>query len=517
MNANKADNTRRLAKNTLFLYARSFICLVLSLYTSRLILQALGEDNYGLKNVVGGFASMFPLITGSLSAAVSRFLTYEQGTGNKTRQKQIFSLALNMMIGFALIIFGLSQTFGTWYLENTMNIPAGREAAAMWTFRCAILTAMTGLIVSPFNSAIIAHEKMGIYAIINVVEAFVRLAFALYIAYGTYTFDKLILYTTLWTTCTVCIHLFAMLYSSIKFDECRFRLYFDKNLLKELFGYAGWSFLGTFSGTVSGQGVNQIINIFCGTAVNAARSLSYTVQHSIAMFVNNFTIALTPQITKAYATKDQDYVKYLVYRGSRFSFFIMFLVSLPVLLEAEFVFTLWLGKVPAHTINFNRIALFNTLLSLSYIIFGAVQNASGNIRKYKFLISIATLCEFPVSWIALKNGLPPECVYLAVTLYQMAGFTITHSIVMKTMPYTFSELFKEIYLPELKVVICSAVVPTIVVFLLPYGWVRFLITGTLCVLFTVPSVLYLGCRKSERELILSTARKYAYRFIGKEV
>ena len=515
MAISKSDNTKRLAQNTLYLYFRSIFCLLLSLYSSRLILAALGVDDYGINNAVAGFASMFTIVTGSLSSAISRFLTFEQGTGNTERQKKIFSLSLNLMLGFALLIFVLSQTVGLWFVQNKMTIPPGRERASIWAFECAVLTVMSSLIVSPFNSAIIAHEKMSIYAFISVCEAVLRLGLALFLTFGHYSADTLILYAVIWALCTLMLQSFTIGYSAFHFPECRFRLIFEKKLGGELFSYAGWNFVESISGTFSGQGVNMLLNVFCGPAVNAARGLSNTVQSSIQMFVNNFTLALTPQITKAYASKDLPYVKYLLFRGERFSFFIMFLISLPVLIEANFVFSLWLGEVPEHTVNFNRLALIACLIDLSYYNFGIVQNATGNVRNYRLMFSLCTLLQFPLAWIGLKLGSPPEIIYIVMYVSSVLRFIGTYFIVRKTLYYDMRELIDEMYWPELKVVICSSIIPLAVSFLLPYGWVRFLLVGFLCVLFTVPSILYVGCNQSEREFIFNAAKKYANKLFPK--
>jgi len=506
MEQNKAENTKRLAKNTLYLYFRSIFCLVVSLYSSRLILQVLGVDDYGVNNVVAGFASMFTLVTGSLSTAISRFLTFELGTGNIEKQKQVFSISLTMMAGFSLIIILLAVTIGQWYIQNVMKIPDGRETAALWAFYCAILSVVTGLLVSPFNSTIIAHEKMGIYALINIIEAVFQLGLALFLTFGTYSIDRLILYTVVWTSCGIVLRVFAALYAIALFKECRPRLYYEKQLAIQMYSFAGWNFMSSVSGTLSGQGINLLINFFYGPAVNAARGLSDTVQRSVSMIVNNFTIALTPQITKSYAAKEMSYVKYLTYRGSRFAFYIMFLVSLPVILESEFVFTFWLGEVPEHTVNFNRIALIASTAGLFSSVFATVQNASGNIRNFQFFFSLVALLEFPAAWLFMKLGAQPEIVYFIFLVAVFLNILITHHYVHKTLGYNYQEVFHEVYYPEIKVIICSTVFPLLSVLLLPYGWGRFLLTGTLCVLFTIPSILYLGCSQSEREFIFNIVK-----------
>ena len=512
MDQTKAENTRRLARNTMMLYFRSIFCLVVSLYTSRLFLHALGVDDYGINNVVGGFASMFTLVTGSLSSAISRFLTYSLGTKDYQKQKQVFSIAVTLMMAFSLIILMLALTFGDWFLGTKLNIPAGRETAAHWAFHCSIASVMTSLIVSPFNSAIIAHERMGIYSIISIAEAIMRLGLALFMTFGSYSMDRLMLYTIVWTSMAISLRVFAMGYGMYHFQECRYRPYFEKGLFKELFSYAGWNFVSAVSNTLSGQGVNMLINIFYGAAVNAARGLSDTVQRSVSMFVNNFTIALTPQITKAYAAKEMDYVKYLTYRGSRFAFYIMFFISLPVILETEFLFTFWLKDVPAHAVSFNRLAMIVCTSGLFYTVFTTVQNASGNIRRMNLIISLVTLMEFPVSWFFLKIGTPPEVIYLIIFAAVISNAFIVHSIVSKTMNYTAAELFKEVYLPELKVIVCSTIVPLICVLVLPYSWWRFLLTCTLCVCCTLPSILYLGCNASERAYIFNAVKGFLHRF-----
>lgn len=507
MTSDKTENAKRLAKNTLYLYFRSIFCLILSLYSSRLILQALGVDDYGINNAVAGFASMFWLVTGSLSSSVGRFMTFEQGTGNFERQKQIFSISFYLMVLFALVIFLLAVSGGEWFISHKMTIPAGRETAGIWAFRFAILTIMSSLIVSPFNSTIIAHEKMGIYAGISIIEAISRLALALFLTFGHYSADRLILYAAISALCTLGVQFFAIVYCFLHFTECRLRFFFKKDLFIQLFSYAGWNFFGSFSGTMSNQGVNTLINIYLGPAINAARGLSNTVSNAITMFVNNFTLALTPQITKAYAKNEIDYVKLLTFRGSKFSFYILFFIALPVLLESKFVFNLWLGNVPDHTINFNRLTLIATLLGITYSIFVNIINASGEVKNYQVITGLIIFCQFPLSWISLSAGACPEVIYLIIVGTTIVNFFVTHQLVRQKVFYTYNEIFREVYFPELKVVLCSSIVPAISALTLPYGWWRFLITGSLCVLCSIPAIFFLGCTKTERDYIFKTIKK----------
>lgn len=512
MEPKRTESTKRLAKNTLFLYFRSFVCLVLSIYSSRLILHALGFDDYGINNVVAGFASMFTLVTGSLSSSISRFLTYEQGTGDRVRQKQVFSISVTLMIGFSVIIMLLALSVGEWYMQTKMSVPPGRETAAKWAFYCAIISVITSLLATPYNAAIVSHERMGFYAFVNILEAILRLGLALYLTFGSYSVDRLILYTTIWTLCSILFRLLAAIYARCCFQECRFRLYLEKNLFRSMFSFAGWNFLSNASGTISGQGTNLLINHYYGPAVNAARGLSDTVYSAVSMFVNNFTVALSPQITKAYATGDNSYTKYLVFKGSRFAYYVLFLFSLPLILEARFVFTLWLGEVPEHTINFNRLALIANLLVVGYSVFTYAQYASGEIRNFNIVMSIITLLILPASWFLLRNSPHPEMIYCASIAAVICNIVVTHYFVSRTLKYRFKEVFKGVYLPEIKVTACASILPLLATLLLPYGWMRFLISGSLCVLCTVPSVLFIGCDRNERLFILAAARRFISRF-----
>jgi len=502
----KAENTKRLAKNTLLLYVRSLFNLLVSLYTSRLILQALGVDDYGINNAVAGFASMFWLVTGSLSSATSRFLTFELGKGNKERLGQIFSLSLNIMIGFAILVLILSQTIGIWFVQNKMVIPPGRERAAIVVFELAIVTVVSGFIVSPFNSAIIAHEKMGLYAIVGICETVLKLAIAIFLTYGEYKADVLILYAALWMLSTLLIQSVAIVYTSIHFGECRPRAYFDRKSFLELFGFAGWNFLGSMSGTFSNQGVNMLINIFYGPAVNAARGLTSTVRNAVSIFVNNFTLALTPQITKAYAAEDIDYMNSLVYRGSKFSFYIMFFISLPLILETKYVLSLWLTMVPEHTVEFVRLAQVVSLTDLLYVIFANVQNATGNIRDYKIIMSILTFLNFVLSWFFLKIGFKIEVIYFVAIAVSLMQAIVTLKIVKPTMKFSFKELLEKVYIPELLVVLCSSIFPALLYLSLPYGWKRFLIVGLVSVVCSSFSILFIGATKGERAYVLSEVK-----------
>ena len=500
----KIANTKRLAKNTVLLYIRSLLNLFISLYSSRLILQALGVDDYGLYNAIAGFASMFWLVTGSISAAISRYLTFEFGKGDQKRVGEVFSLSLNIMLGFAVIVFLLAETGGVWFVANKMTIPPGRETAALLSFHTAVFAVMGGIIMAPFNSSIIANEKMGLFALTGIIEAVLKLLIALILVYGALSIDPLKLYSVLWMVTVFILQGIIVIYCRAHFAECRFRLFFEKGLFKEMFKYAGWSFIGSTVGTLNNHGVNVAINIFLGPAVNAARGLTNTVSNAVSIFVNNFTTALTPQITKAYAAGEKDYMKSLAYRGTKFSFFIMFLISLPLILETEFVLNVWLTEVPEHTIAFIRLAQISSMCTLLYIIFTNVQNASGRNRTYQLCLGAMTFLSFVISVVLLKVGLPPEAIYMQWIGIVLIKCMIFMRILKGTIPFTFGEIFKAVYLPIALVVISASAIPVAIHILMPYGWIRFLVVGFICVACTSVAVLWVGCTRSERKFLIET-------------
>ena len=508
----KTENTRRLAKNTLLLYGRSLFNLFVALYSSRLVLQALGVVDYGINNVVGGFVSMFWLVTGSLSGAISRFLTYELGRGDQRQLDKVFSISLNILLVSALIALILAETFGVWYVRNRLNIPDDRDAAALVVFHFSILTVITGFILVPYNASIIAHEKMGFYAYVGIGETLIKLVIAIFLVYGKYTVDRLILYSLLWTLATLAMQGAAMLYCRKHFTECRFRMIFEKKTFLDLFSYAGWSFIGSISSTFSGQGVSIILNRMFGPVINAARGLTGTVANTIAIFVNNFSMALKPQVTKAYATGELDYMKFLVFRGSKFSFFIMFFFVLPISLETAYVLDLWLVEYPDHTISFIRLSMLTNTCNLMYLYFTMAQQATGDIKRYQLVISIFSFIIFPLSYVFLKLGTPPEIVYVIGFVISLCITAWTLITVKKSLGFRISEAFRQVYFKLFLVVLTATPVPLILHLLLPYGLVRFLIVGTACVLCTCMSVFWLGCNVGEREYILNSASNYLKRF-----
>ena len=496
-----------MAKNTGLLYIRSLFNLFLSLYTSRLVLQALGVDDYGIYNAVGGFVSMFWMVTGALNGAITRFLTFEMGRPENGKMKHVFSLALTLLISLGVLVILFAETFGIWFLQHKMTIPEGRETAALWVFQTAIFVSVTSLVSAPFNSAIVAHEKFGIYAFLNIGETILLFMLALLMAYGNPAADLLVIYAVVRSLITLTILVTTVCYSHKHFEESRFRLSWDSSLSKQLFGFTGWSLLGTFASMFSGQGVNVALNIFCGPAVNAARGLAFTVTNSIGIFVNNSTSVLAPQITKSYAAEDHQYFRSLVFKGSKLTFFIMLLFVVPLSVEIDFVLALWLKDVPEYLPVFTRFALLISLIGSFDAILGHAQRASGIIRNYQIIISVLQVLEFVASYFALRAGFSPVAVYIVGVVIICARVINTTIISSRTLHLSVRDIIKKVYLRDLTVTVCSCVVSILVVFLLPAGWLRLITVVFLSILSVVLFSLLLGLTFDERTSLFQGAKR----------
>ena len=346
------SNNKRIAKNTIILYFRMIITMTVSLYTSRIVLKALGVEDYGIYNVVGGVISMFSILSGSLSAAISRFLTFEIGKRNFERVKIIFSTSINIQIILAFLIIILAEIIGVWFLNNKMVIPEGRLVAANWVLQCSIITFAINLISVPYNAIIVAYERMKAFAYVSIIEVILKLLIVYILLISR--LDKLILYAILLLCISIIIRFIYGIYCKIHFKESNYSFVFDKELMRSMTGFAGWNFFGAGSHLLMTQGVNMLMNVFFGVAVNAARGIAVQVDGSVMSFVSNFTTALNPQITKSYASEEKGYMFSLMCAGAKYSFFLLLILSLPILFQTETILYIWLGQVPEYACNFIR-------------------------------------------------------------------------------------------------------------------------------------------------------------------
>ncbi len=407
------DN-KRIAKNTVVLYIRMIFLMVINLYTSRLVLQALGVDDFGIYNVVGGFVTMFSLLSGALSNAIGRFLTFELGKKNIERLKEVFSTSITIQILLATSIILIAEIIGVWFLNVKMKIPTERMTAANWVFQCSLLTFGVNLVSIPYNACIIAHEKMTAFAFISILEVMLKLCIVVLLLF--LATDRLIIYGLLLMVLAILIRLVYGIYCSHHFEECHYGFTYNKKLVKEMIGLASWNFLGSSGAVLNSHGVNILMNLFFGVSVNAARGIAVQVNGAVSQFVSSFTTAVNPQITKSYAEGKFDHTFKLVFAASKYSYFLMLMLVAPIVAETPFILKLWLNQVPDYSVLFVRLTLIVTLLSTLSTSLYTLALATGDIKKYQIVVGGLGLSCFFITYICYKLGLPVEYAYYIAIL-----------------------------------------------------------------------------------------------------
>ncbi len=501
-----SDNNKRIAKNTLLLYFRMLFMMVVSLYTSRVILNVLGVEDFGIYNVIGGVVAMFSVLSGSLSAAISRFITYELGKGDQSKLNKIFSASVTIQLLLSLIIVVLIETVGVWFLNTKMVIPEERMTAANWVLQLSIVSFVLGLLSVPYNAAIIAHEKMSAFAYISILEAMGKLAIALLIVVSP--IDKLVFFAILTCVVGVIVRFAYGYYCQKHFAECTYHFHWDKDILKQMFGFAGWNFIGAASSVLRDQGGNIVINLFHGPAVNAARGIAMSVNTAVTGFVTNFMTALNPQITKSYASGDHAYMMTLIFQGARLSFYMLLLLSLPILVNTHYILVLWLKLVPEHAVLFVQLMLiFAMAESISNPLVTAML-ATGRIRNYQIVVGGLQMMNLPISYVCLRLGCMPECVLivaicisqccLAARLYMLRGMIGLSSI----------RYMRNVYLNVLTVAVLSAILPSLLSMYLQESFLSFVAISLVAVASTLAVELYIGCNKKERKFVVEKAKVF---------
>lgn len=490
------SNNKRIAKNTLLLYMRMMLLMALSLYTSRINLDSLGEVDYGVYNVVGGVVAMFSIISGSVTVAISRYLTYEIGVDNKKRLNTIFCTSINIQILMSVVIFIVAEIVGVWFLNNKMNIPIDRIEAANWVLQCSIFTFLLNLISVPYNALIIAHEKMSAFAYISILEAILKLivCYLLYIS----PVDKLITWAVMLMIVSLCMRIVYGIYASRHFEESQYRFIMDKALMKEMSRFIGFAFLGNGVVVLRDQGTNILLNIFCGPIVNAARGIAMNVNAAMFGFVTNFMTALNPQITKNYARQDYENMNKLIIRGCRFGFFIMMLLVIPIAVNINYILNLWLIDVPAYTAAFVVLTLLYSLIDCfcSPLMTGILAN--GNIKKYEIQLTVIYIVNFIIIYTILGMGSSPEWVFALAILFK--GFVVIALIWNgKNMYYLRPRLFlyKAIFKPILICIICFSFALWLKI---DFGhtFVNFLFSAGVSFFFSLGLVWLVGLESTER-------------------
>lgn len=509
-----SQNNKRIAKNTLLLYFRTIFIMFISLYTSRVILNTLGVEDYGIYNVVGGFVAMFSLLSGSLSNSISRFITFELGKGNLEKLKLIFITSINIQIGISIVVFILGEFIGLWFLNYHMNIPNGRMIAANWVLHCSLLMFCINLISIPYNACIIAHEHMKAFAYVSILEASLKLFICYFIIVSPY--DKLISYAVLLVIVSIIIRIVYGIYCGRHFEECRYKWTKDTLLVKEMTGFAGWSFFTNACYLFNTQGVNLLINIFFGVVLNAARGIATQVEGAIMQFVNNFTTAINPQITKNYAAGNIQEMNKLVCRGAKFSYFLLLLFALPVMLETEYILRLWLKIVPEHAVIFLRLTIIGTMFNMLGNTGYTACAATGNIRRYVLWISAIGCLVFPLTWIAYKLRMPVESTYIIFILVYICVDVVRLYIMQGLLKFPAIMFIKDVVGKIILVTTLAIILPVFVYNIMEQSFLRFALVTFICTISSCMSIYLVGLSVNEKYFVLEKLTSFIIkRFLKK--
>lgn len=495
-------NSKRVAKNTMMLYMRTFFILLVNLYTSRVILDALGVDDFGIYNIVGGIVVMFSVISGSLSNAITRYVTYELGNRDLEKLSQVFATSVNIMLYLSILIVVLMETVGSWFLFNQMQIPETRLDVAFVVMQCSLVTFVAQLISLPYSAVIIAHERMNVFAYVGGLEALLRLlaAYAILVS----PFDRLLVYAVLLALSSIVIRWIYGHYCSRHFTtECVYRFRVDKSLLKDMFGFAGWNFFGTGAYILNTQGVGIVSNLFFGVAVNAARGIAGQAENGVKQFVANFTTALNPQIIKTYAEQDYSMCFSIVRRGAKYSCILMLFFFIPFVLEANFVMGVWLKEVPEYAVLFWQLSMLGVLVDLPGAPLTTLALATGRIKNFYIYVGGFGGAVLPISYVLFKLGFSPVAAYWTYCVVYTYLVYVRLFLLNKQISFPIRSFMTQVIGRVICVTVLSFILPVLLNYILEEGGVRFIavsVSGTFSVfLFT----WVVGMDAGERQWVVS--------------
>lgn len=494
-------SNQRIAKNTLLLYVRTFVVMIISLYTSRVILQVLGVEDYGVYQVVGGMVAMLAVISQTLSSAISRYITYEIGSGNKERLFQIFSTSKVVQLVISGIIIVIGEAVGLWFLHTYMQVPEGRVEAANWVLQFSLLSFCVSLLNIPYNACIIAHEHMKAFAYVSIFESLCKLGICFLLIISP--IDKLVSYAFLLLVVSLLIRIIYIIYCRHHFVESLSPYRIHNSIFKEMFGFAGWGFFTNANYLLNNQGVNMLFNVFFGVTFNAARGLANQVEGAVIQFVNSFTTAINPQITKSYAVGDRDVLYQLVNRGAKFSFFLMYMMALPLIFEASTVLNIWLTVIPDKTVLFVQLSLILGMFDCFGNTAVTACMATGKIRTYSLVIGILGLLEFPLVWIAFAAGAEIEFAYYLYIFVKTLVILVRMFIMRNMVGMPVKQYIVRAILPSLSVAIMAALPLLAVAYLLPPSILRLIVSVVVSVFSVGLSALFIGMTSGERTFLVS--------------
>lgn len=501
------SNTTRIAKNTVFLYLRSLIVLLISLYTSRIVLQVLGVEDYGIYCVVGGVIGLLALLSQTMRATYQRFYNVEMGKKNYDGVVKMFQLSLTTQLLLAIIIVLLGETLGLWFVVNKLVIPDNRLTAAVWVYQASIITFVVNIFAAPFGALITAYEKMGFFAIVSIVDAVLRLGivFLIQILPG----DSLIVYAYLLMLVAFTNIIMYYVYCKNNIPTTKVKLLWNKHELKTMITFSGWSILGELGNTVKTQGINIILNLFFGPVVNAARGVASQVLNAVNQFISSFQTSIRPQLTKSYASGDNDYMRKLYYSSTKLSYYLLFTLSLPIILEIDFLLHVWLGdNVPENTAVFTRLVLMTAFVSAFANPTSCIAYATGNIKWFSILVGLGNVIILPIAWAFLALGYGPVSTLVVSLVFTALVQFIRMVIVSKITVLRLSDYLKNVIFPTFIFTVIAAILPVLAFKLMQQSFIRLVSTVLISICSCIFTAWFIGLNEFEKGFIKAKIKAF---------
>lgn len=499
------QNNKRIAKNTLFLYFRMLLTMVVSLYTSRVVLQTLGVENFGIYNVVGSTIGIISFLTASMSTATQRFISFNLDLNNDEKLRKIFSSSLILHALLAILIVCIMETLGLWFFYNKLQIPENRIDAAFWVYQFSIFTSVISIIFVPYNALIVAHEKMKAFAYISFFEAFAKLIVVYLLIVSP--FDKLIVYSIMLTCIQLLIGLLYTVFCRRHFTEAKFTFKQDKTIFKEIKSFIGWIIFGQFGCMCAIHGQNILLNMFFGPAVNAARGITNQVNFIINSFATNFQMAINPQITKSYATGNLERHHKLIYTSTKFSCLLTIFLSLPLLMETDFILQVWLKNVPNYTVTFLRITLIIAIFDSTANAVAISAQATGRIKYYQITCGFLLFMTLPTSYVLLRCGFEAKSVLFVHLFFTMLTQVARVSFLRYFIQFNILKMIKIVYIPCSLILLLSMILPTIIMNEYSQSFLRFIANTSLSFVVCATFIFLFGMNVDERKFLYSFIKK----------
>lgn len=496
----ETTNTKRIAKNTLMLYFRQILIMLVSLYTVRVVLNVLGAEDYGIYNVVAGVVVLFSFVNNAMATSTQRFINFSLGENNLTKVTEVYSISLVIHGVIAIIFLVLAETIGLWFVSCKLNIPVKRQSAALWSYQFSIISTIFTIFRVPYNATIIAYERMSFFAFLSIAEAFFKLCVVFLIS--AVNFDKLVFYSFLLSVISALITLIFKIYCNVKIETANFSKVNDKSLVKELFAFSGWNLFGATANVANQQGANIVLNMFTNVTVNAAMGITNQVNAAVYSFVSNFQTAFNPQLVKSYAAGEKNEFMTLLFRSAKLSFFLLLLIVVPLYVNIDFVLSIWLKNVPQYSVEFVRLILIWSLIDSLNGPLWMAASAKGNIRNYQILVSVFIFLNLPSSILLLALGFSPVCVLyirIVINIFLTFGrlFYLNRNIGLSVKDFITQVVLRCISICSLSFLSMMAIAHFF------ESWKRFFITLPINVLLVVVLVYFLGLTHGERQYICS--------------